>query len=377
VLVQSIAQSTEERELEDKIPKHLPIRVKLKKEKEKAFKDLKNEKWLRDFELEVTNIGDKPIYFLSLHITLPEIRAPNGDNIVFGLYYGRAALGGIKTKAESEDIPIKPGETHIFSLAYKQEAWESSKREEHWPQPKKLQIKFQILSFGDGTGFWGGNGIAVPHAINKPPGTGRCEQHPNENALKTIERQHASPDNSPTILSINILPASFSPAIFLSSELLKFPSFGPNPQSQLCCSSTNCWYSVPDVDEGCFCGPEERLLGTFCSDPFGSCVVPIPGQDICVVSGVIFYCTKTTFEYCGNSTPAPTPTPYPTPDPFPTPEPSPSPDATPCPSLVCADPNAVPASSCPDFLGSHCPAGYSLEGKVLTSICDGRISDFV
>ena len=57
VLVPSIAQSTEERELEDKIPKHLPIKVKIKKEKEKAFKDLKNEKWLRDFELEITNTG--------------------------------------------------------------------------------------------------------------------------------------------------------------------------------------------------------------------------------------------------------------------------------------------------------------------------------
>jgi hypothetical protein len=39
-------------------------RSKLKKEKEESFKDLKNEKWLREFELEVTNTGDKPIYFL-------------------------------------------------------------------------------------------------------------------------------------------------------------------------------------------------------------------------------------------------------------------------------------------------------------------------
>src|SRR5215212_7525461 len=69
----SLAQSPEERELEDRIPKHLPIKVKIKKEKEEAFKDLKNEKWVRDFELEITNTGDKPIYFLSLLIDLPEI----------------------------------------------------------------------------------------------------------------------------------------------------------------------------------------------------------------------------------------------------------------------------------------------------------------
>src|SRR5947209_4753818 len=70
-LTSSTAQS-EERVLEDTIPKHLPIKVKIKKEKEKAFKDLKNEKWLRDFELEVTNTGDKPIYYLGLLIVLPE-----------------------------------------------------------------------------------------------------------------------------------------------------------------------------------------------------------------------------------------------------------------------------------------------------------------
>jgi hypothetical protein len=54
----------EERQLEDAIPKHVPIKVKIKAEKEKAFKDLHNEKWLRDLEIEVTNTGTKPIYFL-------------------------------------------------------------------------------------------------------------------------------------------------------------------------------------------------------------------------------------------------------------------------------------------------------------------------
>lgn len=33
----------QERFLEDKIPKHLPIKVKIKKEKEKTFKDSKND----------------------------------------------------------------------------------------------------------------------------------------------------------------------------------------------------------------------------------------------------------------------------------------------------------------------------------------------
>jgi hypothetical protein len=47
----------EERHLQDEIPKHVPLRARIKKEKEKGFKDLKNERWAREFELEVTNIG--------------------------------------------------------------------------------------------------------------------------------------------------------------------------------------------------------------------------------------------------------------------------------------------------------------------------------
>src|SRR5437773_848357 len=35
-----------ERQVENKIPKHVPITIKLKKEKEKAFKDIKNNKEL-------------------------------------------------------------------------------------------------------------------------------------------------------------------------------------------------------------------------------------------------------------------------------------------------------------------------------------------
>ena len=37
----------QERIFENKIPAHIPIKIKIKKEKEKSFKDLKNEKWPR------------------------------------------------------------------------------------------------------------------------------------------------------------------------------------------------------------------------------------------------------------------------------------------------------------------------------------------
>ncbi len=55
VRISGIAQSVQERQVEENIPKTLPLEVKLKVEKEHKFKDLNNSEWLRDFELEVSN----------------------------------------------------------------------------------------------------------------------------------------------------------------------------------------------------------------------------------------------------------------------------------------------------------------------------------
>ena len=64
----SRAQEAEkkEREVVDRIPKHLPIKVKVKKPEK--LKDAKNDDWLDDMELEVTNTGTKPIYCLSISL---------------------------------------------------------------------------------------------------------------------------------------------------------------------------------------------------------------------------------------------------------------------------------------------------------------------
>ncbi len=168
-----VAQSLEERELEINIPKHLPIKVRMKEEKEKAFKDLKNEKWVRDFELEITNTGDKPIYFLSLSITLPEIIAPfqigpDVNKMGFVIHYGRGELIDIETKPWPDDIPLKPGEIYVFSFpARAQVDWDRFRKRENKPDAKKLILTFQALSFGDGTGFVGSDGMAVPHGPDK------------------------------------------------------------------------------------------------------------------------------------------------------------------------------------------------------------------
>src|ERR1044072_3920667 len=72
-IMSGAAQTPEKegREVEDKIPKHLPIKIKVKKGEK--LKDSENDEWLRDVEVEVTNTGTKPIYFLEVRLSVPNV----------------------------------------------------------------------------------------------------------------------------------------------------------------------------------------------------------------------------------------------------------------------------------------------------------------
>lgn len=155
---------TDERQLEDTTPKHVPIKVKIKAEKEKEFKDLTNDNWLRDLELEVTNTGKKPIYFLALGLSLPETRGPDGNLIGWPLLYGRNELISIDAALKPQDVAIQPGERYVFKIADRfVRGWASLAKDHSIPKPKKAQIIFQFINFGDGTGYWGGTAAPLPH----------------------------------------------------------------------------------------------------------------------------------------------------------------------------------------------------------------------
>lgn len=141
-----------ERVLESGVREHVPIKFQIKKEKEQSFKDLKNAKWVSEFELEVTNTGDKPIYYLSVDL-VTDVKI-GGMPLVFSLHYGRAELGDLVSKASVDDVPIKPKETHVFKLHQGQiPAWENSVANGVHPDATWLYVAPQGLSFGDGTGY--------------------------------------------------------------------------------------------------------------------------------------------------------------------------------------------------------------------------------
>lgn len=156
-LTSSTAAMQGERVFENAIPENAPIRIKIKKEKEKSFKELKDGKWVEEFELEVKNTGDKPIFFIFIDL-ITDVKLGNTP-LVFSLVYGRAELGDIITKAEPDDPSIKPGETYVFKIHPGQvPAWEQSVREKSHPDASRILAKIETLSYGDGTGYF----------VNKP-----------------------------------------------------------------------------------------------------------------------------------------------------------------------------------------------------------------
>jgi len=236
-----------ERQLEDLIPKHVPLKIKNKKEKEAGFKDLKSEKWAREFELEVTNTGTKPIYAVDLYV-VTDIKAVAGFRIVFPLTYGRTELGDIRTKAEPTDIPIKPGENISLKIHSGQlDAWDFARRNENRPFPKHLKVEFQFLSFGDGTGFVGTGGTALPRGTPEQGGLAAC--------LPSLQTDAFGWKDSPPgsvlskLLAFN-LPAAIGPVNFLRASDFKTNASG-SALVQACCEGANCSMLTRSRDATC------------------------------------------------------------------------------------------------------------------------------
>jgi hypothetical protein len=186
----------QERELEDRIPKHLPIKVKVK--------NLNNEKWERDLEIEVTNTGEKPIYFLMFSLFFVDVKMENGDDIGFPLRYGRPELYSVENRAMPEDVPIKPGETILIKAPEGlTKGWEKFRTNHNMRHPKKFGIEFHSLNFGDGTGFHTTGGLPLPKP--RPPRSSKESKVPDISSASLL----LTPiEHSPS--PVNLLPANFS-----------------------------------------------------------------------------------------------------------------------------------------------------------------------
>jgi hypothetical protein len=165
-----IERKPSRRLFENRIPEHLPIKVKIKWERERKFRDLANDNWARDLELEVKNIGEKPIYHLWFVLEVPEAKIADSHQ-VFVIMYGRMELADLNNRPTADDIPINPGETRMLPIEEVGiKGWDAARGRGWVPRIHGVRLKFQNLSFGDGTGFFGTTGAPRPKSASQPNG---------------------------------------------------------------------------------------------------------------------------------------------------------------------------------------------------------------
>jgi len=228
----SSAQFSKERVIDNLVPKHVPIKIKIKEDKERALKDMNNDRWTSDLELEVTNTSDKPIYLLELWVEMPEIISENGHRVGFTLRYGRAAFVDFDARPIPDDKPIEPKETYVFKIEEKyQQSWAAYKAKNHKADPKRIEITFTQLSFGDGSGFNGSDAKPYPY-VREKASTGPCRNVPEtiDNSFSTSTGLISSFRNSLTEPLSFQKSAEFKPASFFFGRS-RGPAF---PLYQIC-----------------------------------------------------------------------------------------------------------------------------------------------
>lgn len=155
-----------ERGLENTIPDHVPIKVKIKNEK--SFKNLQNRGWARELELEVTNTGSKPIHYVYVILLMPDVFLEDGVPLSFRVKYGRHWLSETSDPAQPEEPPIQPGESVTIKLPESRwKAYEATRERMKKEDPKRIKIELQIIDFGDGTGYESTKGVPLTYPIRK------------------------------------------------------------------------------------------------------------------------------------------------------------------------------------------------------------------
>jgi hypothetical protein len=222
--------------------------VKIKREKEKKFRDLENDNWPGDLELEVKNIGDKPIYFLWFVIEIPEAKV-NGSHQVFSIVYGRFELADLNNRPNADDLPIRPGETKVLAIE------EMSIR--GWPEQiargfvtariHGVRLQFQNMSFGDGTGFFGGTGAPRPKPNGEPNSTA-CVPPADRYGGSALARVIGDGINDLEGVKNSTYAGIFRPALFFAKESIGAltPRALKSASAPLECNCINgsCWYGT-------------------------------------------------------------------------------------------------------------------------------------
>ena len=155
LVVPAIGQSAKQRVYND-VPEHIPIKIEIKNND--------TENVLETAEIEITNTGHKPIYYLYFLLNSSDVKSPFGNPIGFPLRFGRKDLIVLNELARKDDEAIHPNEKYIFKVPQKK-VQKFNERQGVWKYvstPKKYKLVFQLLNYGDRTGFSDSSGSPYP-----------------------------------------------------------------------------------------------------------------------------------------------------------------------------------------------------------------------
>jgi hypothetical protein len=180
------------------------------REFKKSFKDKGNKNWLRELEIEVKNTGSKPIYYLYVVITMPEI-IRQGHPLGYRVTYGRRDLLFLDTPVKPDDVSIPPGGSVTLRIPESRVgAYEKTRDAEKRAEPKKVEFDLQFINFGDGTGLEGTDGSPAARPPQKVSANKSCLKE--QDSLKDV----TAPPGSFTERYHSFLPANFSRVNFFT-----------------------------------------------------------------------------------------------------------------------------------------------------------------
>ena len=130
-----------------------------------AVRNFQCEHWVRELELEIRNVSDKPIYEVYLTLYLPDDKGEDGHSpIAIQLEYGSFDLLHPRHRPSSDDRPIAPGETVALKVDEPiSRGYEHHVKTKNVSKEASLDVRMLVtaINFGDGTGFING-GVPYP-----------------------------------------------------------------------------------------------------------------------------------------------------------------------------------------------------------------------
>jgi hypothetical protein len=126
-------------------------------------RNLQNEHWARDLEIEVKNISSKPIYRISLGVDLPNIGSET-SHYGFPLRYGDSSARFATDPVKPGAVSLKPGKTYVFRIPEMLwKGFENYMTMMSLPDfyTQRVVLRIEAVNFGDGTGFEAGRYITL------------------------------------------------------------------------------------------------------------------------------------------------------------------------------------------------------------------------